>query len=393
MSRALPPVIHVTTVHPPFDGRIYYKEVRGLADVGVDVSLATTVERRTQAEGVTLLPLGVRGGSRLRRIGRALRALATMISHREAVIHIHDPELLPIALLPALLGSRVVYDVHEFHADTIMGRAWIPRALRPLVRGCYESVERLALRRVAGVVVVVEGMLAHYERRMPAGRVALVRNFPNIGPDDVARARASGHPLDGRPYVIHTGGASKRVSYHLLVEAAERMRKLSPDLAFVNIGENDLGDYAQDQREELETRARATGVLELGRLAYPDVLRWLAHARIGYIPLEDTLNHRIALPNKLFEYLQFGLPVVADRIGRVAEIVDEHDVGILVAPDAGSHASALHAVHTRDALYTRYSRHAQNASRVYSFKNELPALKNLYERICVSTSKPALLAR
>lgn len=385
--------MHVTTVHPPFDGRIYYKEVRALADVGVDVSLATTIEQRTQAFGVTLLPLGKRGGSRLRRIGRAMRALHAMVSNRRAVIHIHDPELLVVAIVPALLGSRVVYDVHEFHADTIMGRAWIPRRLRPLVRRCYELVESLALRRVAGVVVVVEGMLAHYERRMPPGRVALVRNYPNIGRDDVVRAQAQPHPLEGRPYVVHTGGASKRVSYHLMVEAAEAMRDLSPDLAFVNIGENDLGDYPETQRRDLEQRSRAAGIIERGRLPYPEVLQWLAHARIGYIPLEDTFNHRIALPNKLFEYLQFGLPVVADRIGRVEEIVDAGDVGMLVPPQGLAHARALHSIHTQAELHARYSGHARDASRTYSFANELPALRDLYERICVSTSKPALDGR
>ncbi len=380
-------------MHPPFDGRIYYKEVRALAGLGIDVSLATTVERRTQADGVTLLPLGRRGGSRLRRVGRALRALAAICANRGAVIHIHDPELLVVALLPALLGTRVVYDVHEFHADTIMGRAWIPARLRPAARRCYETVERLALRCISGVVVVVEGMLAHYEMRMPPGRVVLVRNYPNIGGDEVACARAESHPLDGRPYVVHTGGASRRVSYHLLIEAAEYLRELSPDLAFVNIGENDLGDYPVERRYELERRARAAGVVELGRLPYPDVLRWLAHARIGYIPLEDTYNHRIALPNKLFEYLQFGLPVVADRVGRVAEIVTAHELGVLVAPEGLAHATALHNVHSDRALHAQYTARAQEASRAYSFASELRALHGLYERICVSTSNPALLGR
>jgi glycosyltransferase involved in cell wall biosynthesis len=378
--------MHLTTVHPPFDGRIYYKEVRALADAGVDVSLATTVERRTETDGVMLLPLGARSGSRFRRLGRAMRAFAAIVAHRGAVIHIHDPELLPVALLPALFGTRVVYDVHEFHADTIMGRAWIPRSLRPAVRSCYERIEQLALRRISGVVVVVEGMLSHYEPRMPPGRVALVRNYPNIGCDEVAAARATTHPLDGRAYVVHTGGASKRVSYHVLVEAAEHLRRLAPDLAVVNIGENDLGDYPDARRRELERRARDAQVFELGRLAYPDVLRWLAHARIGYIPLEDTHNHRVALPNKLFEYLQFGLPVVADRIGRVAEIVTAHDVGILVHADGLAHAQALHRVHGEAATHAHYSHRSQEASRSYAFANELPALRALYERICVSTS-------
>jgi glycosyltransferase involved in cell wall biosynthesis len=382
---ALPRVMHVTTAHPPLDGRIYYKEVRALADDGVDVCLATTIDRRAQEQGVSLLPLGKRTESRLRRLGRALRALSTMCSHREFLIHIHDPELLLVALVPAMFGVRVIYDVHEFYADTIMERAWIPPSLRPAARACYRAVEGLALRCLSGVVVVVEDMLAHYEPRMPAGRVALVRNYPNISSDTVARAQATAHPLDGRPYVLHTGGRSRRVSYHLLVAAAEHMRELAPDLAFVNIGEDDLIDYPPAQRAELVARARAAGVIDIGRIPYPEVQQWLGHARIGYIPLEDTYNHRIALPNKLFEYLQFGLPIVADRIGRVAEIVSAHDLGMLVPPEGRAHAVALRDVHCEPNLHAHYSRRAREAAHTYSFASELPALRDLYERIYVSS--------
>ena len=381
-----PDVLHVTTVHPPYDGRIYQKEVRALAASGIEVGLATTIESNRHEAGIRMLALGDGAGPRLHRLGRAWRALRAIWAHRRSLVHIHDPELLVVAVVPAMLGVRVVYDVHEFYTDTIRARAWIPAPMRPALAALYDAVERAVLRSFAGVVVVVEGMLARYEPKMPAGRVALVRNFPNISRAEVDAAAAAPHPLGGQPYVVHTGGASRRVAYHLLVAAAEELRQLAPELAVVNIGEIDLIDYAPHERRALRRRAEEAGVFELGRRPYTEVLRWLAHARIGYLPLEDTFNHREALPNKLFEYLRFGLPIVADRVGRVAEIVSEGNVGVLTPADGHAHAMALHLLHRDELQRERYSANARTASTAYSFEGELRELRGLYERIWVSTT-------
>ena len=312
--------------------------------------------------------------------------MLTIGAHRDAIVQIHDPELLPIALLPAMFGTRVIYDVHEFHRENIRSRGWIPAMIRPIVSRVYELVENLALRWFAGVVIVVEPMRERYRNRIASDRVALVRNYPNISAEDVQRARNAAHPLNGKPYVIHTGGAARRVSYHLLVECAELLREVAPDLSIVNIGTVDLTEYEPAERLRLRARAAAAGVVELERVPYAEVLQWLAHARVGYVPLEDSDNHREALPNKLFEYFHFGLPVVADRVGRTAEIIDRHDAGVAVDATGAAHAAALNAIHQDESTHQRLRDNALRCASEFSFAGEFPALRSLYERIWVSTS-------
>jgi glycosyltransferase involved in cell wall biosynthesis len=383
----LPRIVHLTTVHQPLDTRIYYKEVRSLADSGFDVRLATTVDQRSTHDGVPLLPLGDRSGARWKRILRDARALLTMYAHRDAILHIHDPELLLAAFLPALGGAKIVFDVHEFYAERIAGSTWIPAPLRRLASSAYDAVERTVLPHFAGVVIVSEAMRPRYERFVGAARVALVRNFPNLRSSDVETARAIDHPLEGTPYVLHTGGAMKLRAFHDIVGAAEALRAQGSALRMVVLGEQDMSEYSAAERDDLFSRAQRAGVMLLGSVPYAEAQRWLAHARIGYLPLIDTENNRRGMPNKLFEYALFGLPVVATRIGRVAEIVDEHGFGKLVPiGDAQAHANAMSEIHENPAMHDALAGRAREAAHVFSFSAEFRALHDLYARICTAIS-------
>ncbi len=370
----------MTTVHGAYDVRIFHKEARALAARGFDVTLATTLDVRERRDGVTLLPLGHRDGPRWKRLGRDLRALAIMLARRDGVVHVHDPELLAVAAIAALGGARVIYDVHEFYRERIAASRWIPRCLRGSLAGLYGLIERLVLPHVAGVVVVSEAMLPSYVRALPRERVALVRNYPSIDPRAIDAARARPHPLGGRPYALHTGGAMRLRAFHDLVGAAERLRELGSPLAIVTLGPVRLEEY--DDAAVLVRRARDAGVHTIGPVSYDETLAWLAHAEIGYLPLADTPNNRRGMPNKLFEYLLFGLPVVASRIGRVAEIVAAHDAGVLVPCDDGrAHGSALARLHDDRAERLHFADAARAAGASYSFDSECEALLRLYATI------------
>ena len=385
MSLSLPlpqRVLHVSTVHGPHDTRIFFKEARALAASGLDVTIAGTVEERGTRDGVSFIPLGSRDGSRFRRILRDLRALSAIVSNRDAIIHIHDPELLVVAALPALAGVRVVYDVHELYTEGILNRPWIPRQLRRTLMMLYDLVERLTIPRFAGIVIAVEGFSARYERFISPERIALVRNFPNITSAEIAAARSKPHPLDGRPYVIHTGGASKQVLFHVIVATAESLRERGSDLQIVNIGEICLDEYPRDEARSLVERAKRAGVILRDRMDLIELFTWLAHARIGYQILSDTENHRKGIPNKLFEYARFGLPVVVTEIGHIGEIVRSDGFGTPIGNEDGSaHAEAMLAIHQNEPLHARLSEASLKASESYSFAGELQRLRELYARI------------
>jgi glycosyltransferase involved in cell wall biosynthesis len=375
-------VLHVTTAHSPRDVRIFHKEVLTLVRHGYALALATTVDARDVIDGVQLLPLGGYHTSRWRRIPRNVRALWHMLAGRFDVVHIHDPELL-LTIVPIRLMSRrmrIIYDVHEFYYERIVESDWIWPGARVLAACLYRGLERLILPRLAGIVVVTEKMEADYRRRFPESQIALVRNFPDIDDDLRSLAWRHGPPLD-RPYVVHHGGAKRLRAFEVMVGAAERLRERGVDAPIINIGTVDLSAFSVREKGILLERAREADVRLLGTLPYADVLRWVAHARVGYIVYRDLANYRLALPTKLFEYFALGIPVVSPSLGRMAEIVREYRAGLVVPPnDIEAHADALQRVLTDDALANSLSQASRRAARDFTFEPERARLLQLYER-------------
>ena len=83
---------------------------------------------------------------------QSIRVLRLALRQRAELYTIHDPELLPAAVLLRLLTRRpVVYDVHEDVPAAIRSRLWLPRGLRRLTAWLYRFVERLSLPFIAGL--------------------------------------------------------------------------------------------------------------------------------------------------------------------------------------------------------------------------------------------------
>ena len=376
-----PQILHISTVHGPLDGRIYFKEVRSLHDAGFDVAIAGTQSVPGEHDGVRIIPLGAREGPRWKRLVRDFRAMLVMLASSRSILHIHDPDLLLAAFLPAYLRRSIVYDVHEFYSERMGDSDWIPPALRKTVSAVYDLIERVVLRRFAGVVIVSEAMRERYAAIVGTERVALVRGFPYISPDEFAAARDRPHPFGGQPYILHTGGATRHRAFHTMVAVAERLRVAGCSWPIINLGPIDLSGYGA-AAAELTARAEAAGIQNLGLLTQETAWWYVAHASIGYMPLIDIHNNVRGMPNKLFENLLFGLPMVGMNIGNIAATLAETGAGLLVAPeDVQAHADALLRLVNDDVLRAALAANARAASPGYSFHGELQSLIALYKRI------------
>jgi hypothetical protein len=111
-------VCHITTVHDPFDPRIFHKEMRSLADVGYTMTLLAVHDRHEVVNGIEVIPF-----ERPRnRVDRMIRlgwcAYRAALRQRADLYHFHDPEFLPWAwLLRRVHKKKVIYDVHEYYPE------------------------------------------------------------------------------------------------------------------------------------------------------------------------------------------------------------------------------------------------------------------------------------
>ena len=99
-----------------------------------------------------------------------------------------------------------------------------------------------------------------------------------------------------------------------------------------------MGPGLPSYMDQLRARARALGVEERVRIApavpIADVVRYAAAGDVGVIPfLNTSLNNFHGLPNKIFEYIAAGIPVVASDFPQLRAVIDRYDVGRTFDPD------------------------------------------------------------
>ena len=126
-------VCHITTVHLRNDNRIKLKECKSLAAEGFEVHLVVGDGLGDFfGENVQIHDIGPKPQSRIQRMwAQPKRALKRVLALRPDIVHLHDPELLPVGVKLAQKGMRVIYDAHEDVPRQNLTRHYIPRRIRP----------------------------------------------------------------------------------------------------------------------------------------------------------------------------------------------------------------------------------------------------------------------
>lgn len=147
-------VCHLTSVHPPKDGRIFYKECTSLAKAGYDVTLVVAGAEDEVCNEVKIV--GVKkASSRFGRIFHTTNNVYKKALEIDAnIYHLHDPELLPIGLKLKKKGKIVIFDSHEFVGYQILSKNYIPRVLRKLISNFYKWVESYICKRLDAVIEI-----------------------------------------------------------------------------------------------------------------------------------------------------------------------------------------------------------------------------------------------
>lgn len=241
----------------------------------------------------------------------------------------NDLDTLPLAVAARRRhGGRILYDAHELYVEHVGNR---PKS--DVTRRLQGWLEQRLIRTVDGTVTVNESIAQELERRYGVGRPGVVMNVPD---------RPAGHPArddgrlrralgveEGRPIALYVGGIGVGRGVEELVRAASHL-----DGATIAL----MGPLADGYRAELESLAGSSAPEGTVRFLAPvhesEVLDWTAGADVGVVPYRNTcLNNYLSLPNKLFEYLGAGVPVVVSDFPELRRVVQEHDVGATCDPD------------------------------------------------------------
>jgi glycosyltransferase involved in cell wall biosynthesis len=241
---------------------------------------------------------------------------------RPDVVHAHDAAmLLPGGVGSWLTGAQLVYDSHEL-ATSVPYRerawAWFVRA-----------IEQLVVPRAVAVITVSDGIAERLRSlyRLPA-TPTVVRNVSALQPRGDGGLRAALGIDPDTPLVLHQGAPAPDRGCEVLVAAVAELEGVH--LAF--LGDPEPG-YGTELQRLIDGHGIADRAHQLPSVPLDRLLAWTAEADVGVTLLQDTCeNHRLALPNKLFEYIAAGVPVVASALPETERLIGEYGVGWTSAP-------------------------------------------------------------
>ncbi len=315
----MPRLLVLTTVHQADDTRIRERTIASLAE---DFEVVYATKPPAPSRGDDLEWIGLRGG----RVNRWFRALRLLMSRRFDVASVHDPELIPAALLARWFRRRrIVFDVHEHVPAQIRHKDWVARPLRrPLARLAHWFM-RLAERSLT-LTLAEDGYHVLFRKRHPV--------FPNY-----PRRGALPEPIDSDGYLVYVGDVTEYRGATLMVEAAGLMKHRRPLRV--------VGRTTDEMVARLRTLADRTGVelYLLGPRPHPEAMGIAAGGVAGLGLMADVPNNRWSQPTKLFEYLGVGIPLVASRLPGIEQAVGDLEAVTLVPTgDATAVAEALDAI-------------------------------------------------
>jgi len=317
----------VTTAHHADDVRIFERQCRSLADTGeYDVSIAGP-GNIPPGSTVTHLPLPPISRRRLLRF--LLSPLRVFLLARRTsgdVWHIHDPELIPVALWLAKSGKRVIWDAHEDYLGQVIdpqSKTWIPGFARTTVRKCFSVVLNRMDERAVAIVAATPVIASRYQnlRTVVVGNEVRLEPFRECSPTFGARR------------LLFTGHVNQG---HLFSELVKAVMQL-PDIELAVAGRFSTSQLWLDSKTILGDR-----LIHLGWLDRKALSREISLSTLGVVTYIDNAPYAVGLPTKLFEFAAAGLPVVATPNPLTRSLIEKSGCGFVA--EGFTHESLKRAI-------------------------------------------------
>lgn len=274
--------------------------------------------------------------------------------------------LLPNYLVSKLRGKKIFYDTHEYFTG-------VPELKNsPVKRKIWKWVEDRIFPKLPVVYTVNDSVKNTYEQEY-GNTLSVIRNVP-VTEEIIPRPLPENWQEKKILLMQGAGINNGRGGLELL----EAVRLLNDDYLLVYIGSGTQWETIAQKRTEWKLDNR---VVMIGKLPPPQLKRYTGLAHIGFsLDSFDDINYLFNLPNKIFDYIHAGVPVIATAIPEVKKIIEQYDCGICV-PDLqpGTIAAAVTAMLDNRERYGLYKTNCRKAARELCWENESEKLKAIYQ--------------
>ena len=298
-----------------------------------------------------------------------IRLFFFLLFHRANLLLSNDLDTaLPNYFVSKLKGIKMLYDSHEYFTETpeLVGR--------PRVQKVWKHIEGFVVPRLKEMITVCDSIADLFQEKYGV-KCHVVRNIPprkalpSKGDKSVLNL-----PEDKHLLILQGSGINIQRGAEELVES---MRYLDDCLLMV-IGGGDVLPVLKQKVVEwrIEDRVRF-----LPRMPYADMMAYTQLAELGFVLDKDTnLNYRFCLPNKLFDFIQAGVPIVASNLVEVGKIIRKYDIGLFIPDhDPKSIAATIRKGLDDHESRARWQSGLSQAAQDLCWENEQQTLIEIYK--------------
>ena len=262
------------------------------------------------------------------------------------IIHSCDLDTaLPARLISKFFKKKMVYDIFDYYIDS----HYVPNKMKKIV----ENTEINIINKADLTIICTEERRKQIKKARPK-KCIVIYNTPKIGRNNIKQKVMKSS--NGKLKIVYVGILQKD---RLLKEIGEEIKKY-PDF------ELHIGGFGQLQEYFSELSEKYGNIFYYGQMKYEDVLNLEEDANVLFATYNPEIsNHKYSAPNKLYEAMALGKPIIVCKNTGIDELVKNENIGISISYDAKKFIEVIENLAENKELQKQWS---DNAKKLYNEK-------------------------
>lgn len=264
-------------------------------------------------------------------------------------------------------NCKLYYDSHEYFTG-------VPELIaRPKVQAIWKKIERKCIPKVDAMYTVNKSIAEMYQKEYHR-EIYVVRNISDFKGEIKRKSRAElGLPEDKFIAIMQGAGINVDRGAEEMVKAVEQL----DDVVLLIVGD---GDVVPQLKEEVRLKKLENKVIFKGKRPYLEMMEYTAASDLGVsLDKDSNVNYRFSLPNKIFDYIHAGIPLLVSDLVEVKRVVQENKVGIVLGEYSVESIVKTIAELKNDAeALQKYRENTYSVKHVLNWQHEKKVLTEIY---------------
>ena len=300
-----------------------------------------------------------------------IRLFILLVFSKVDIYHANDLDTLLANYLAAIIRRKpIVYDSHEYFTG-------VPEIQnKKLVKKVWQTIEQFIFPKLKHIITVNQSIAQLYKEEYNKD-LRILRNVPNKVETLKLKSKSELNIAEDKDIII-TQGAGININRGI-EELVEAMQYLN-NVCLIIIGDGDVIPKLKKRVLELKLE---NSIIFKGRMPYHEMMQYTQHAKLGITIDKDTnRNYKYSLPNKLFDFIHAGIPILASKIIEVEKIIKKYQIGLFINNHEPTHiANQIKYALDNKELMSEWKSNTTIATKELNWEIEENTLKDLYKKI------------